>query len=137
MLPRPQEKHSSRVNLTGLCAVGATIIGGRRSRRAGAPRSHDRDHDDGDRSENANGDRRAFADVVNLANTRAGFESGAGDRLGKRGKVGLRRRGRTVRIAVAYGGKLPGFYGHANTGEIADVYDAVKHDYGHDVVFVG
>src|SRR5258705_47660 len=47
-----------------------------------------------------------------------------------------RRCGRAVRITVAHGGELPGFYGHANTREIADLHDAVKNNHRHNVVFI-
>src|SRR5260370_39172824 len=105
-------------------------------RRAGAAsRDNRNDHDRYD-SQNADGYRRSLTDVVNLANARGGFESGAGDRFRERGEVGLRRCGRAVRIVVAHGGGLPGFYGQANTREIAGLHDAVKNTHPHKGVLL-
>src|SRR5258708_3943290 len=107
--------------------------GGRSAGAASRDNRNDHDRYDG---QNADGYRRSLTDVVNLANARGGFESGAGDCFRESGEVGLRRCGRTVRIAVAHGGELPCFYGHANTREIADLHDAVKNNHRHNVVFI-
>src|SRR5258705_10586026 len=107
--------------------------GGRRARAASGDNRNDHDRYD---SQNADGYRRSLTDVVNLANVRGGFESGAGDRFRESGEVGLRRCGRAVRIAVAHGGELPRCYGHANTCEIAYLHDACKDNHRHNVDFI-